>query len=116
MLCCYLPLPLSKYERFWQDPYSVPVLWIGQLFAVLCLASSLLVMNDPQSRPHEGDRTVEKSYLAVSARCLHLAGYIQPGPYVVETLLMYAQCKFWIERNPAGEVNLLYHLDGYAVC
>lgn len=144
------PNTVEQYEKFWQDPYSVHVLWIAQLFAVLCLSSALKVLLDPTSCPFRQPRTEEQDYLSACTRCMHLAGYTQPGPYVVETLLVYgmarifhpsrsvyclldgqssapvllllkplknhkehadkyitAQCKFYMERNPAGEVIFL---------
>ena len=69
------------------------------------MSSALSVLLDPTSRPFEVARTDETNFLSACSRCLHLHGYTKPGPYVVEALLMYAQCKFYTERDPAGEVS-----------
>ncbi|CAM1504947.1 Fc.00g025380.m01.CDS01 [Cosmosporella sp. VM-42] len=30
---------LKEYERFWEDPSSTPVIWLGLLFTMMCLAT-----------------------------------------------------------------------------
>ena len=80
-------------------------MWIAQLFAILALAKGLQAVFDPEKHPFALAQANENVYIASCSRCMHLAGYNQPGPLVIETLIIYAQCKFYIERNPGGEVS-----------
>ena len=70
----------------------------------MCLSRSLRSFFEPDKQSFNDAQPDENRFLSGCARCMHLAGYLQPGPYVIETLLMYAQCKFYVERNPGGEV------------
>jgi hypothetical protein len=101
-------LTLLQYEAFWRDPHQAPVLWIAQLFCMLCMSAQLseAIGSEPPSPPEY--RSPRASFLAAAAQCLVLGHYAKPQRYVVEALCLYAQCKYMDTLDPAGEVYALF--------
>ncbi|KAL2852670.1 fungal-specific transcription factor domain-containing protein [Aspergillus pseudodeflectus] len=115
------PSFLREYGAFWANPSSVPVMWIGLLFSMICLAC---LASDPP-----GDLEVEQHSLQVDlyrekvVQCLFMGEYTKSGPYVLETVINYVYIEFGTRTDAdkdmwfllALEVNLAkrmgYHRD-----
>lgn len=89
------PTFLKEYEKFWENPMVMPVMWVGMLYAMMCLATqfqSFLV--DPKGpdlgpqSPQEVQRLVQR-YQEKIAQCLVLGKYTKSVPYTIQTLLLY---------------------------
>ncbi|KAF7175026.1 hypothetical protein CNMCM7691_005494 [Aspergillus felis] len=85
-----------QYERFWQSPSETPVIWLGLLFTIMCLATQFQKFRlDPGiqtpaslSREHDLQCKIE-AFRQKIVQCLILGEYAKGPPYVLETLMLY---------------------------
>lgn len=85
----------QQLRAHWQDPSRTPIMWLGLLYAVLCLA--MLSYHKVGDEPSEWKgRTLELAaeYRLRTVQCLVCADYTKPGEYTVETLLLYVFGEF----------------------
>ena len=90
------PTFLKEYEAFWKNPLATPVMWIGMLFAMMCLAA--------QSQSYQADepkglgtyhqsaqeiRHLVRLHQEKIVQCLVLGKYTKTAPYTIQTLLLY---------------------------
>lgn len=80
----------QQLKAHWQNPSKTPIMWLGLLYSVLCLAmlSYHKVGDEP---PEWKGRTLELAaeYRLRTVQCLVAADYTKPGEYTVETMLLY---------------------------
>ncbi|KAI1209421.1 fungal-specific transcription factor domain-containing protein [Annulohypoxylon truncatum] len=80
----------QQLRSHWQDPSKSTIMWIGLLYAMLCLAmlSYHKVGDEP---PEWKGRSLELAaeYRLRTVQCLVVADYTKPVEYTVETLLLY---------------------------
>ncbi|RDW59232.1 fungal specific transcription factor-1 [Coleophoma crateriformis] len=115
----------GQYEAFWANPSSVPIMWIGLLFSMICLA---VVAADSSDFAHGSEPAEQQSlqidlYREKIVQCLIKGEYTKAGPYVLETFIHYVYVEFGIRADAdndiwfllATEVNLAmrmgYHRD-----
>ncbi|KFZ03051.1 hypothetical protein V502_11280 [Pseudogymnoascus sp. VKM F-4520 (FW-2644)] len=103
----------KEYNRFWADPSSTPVSWLGLLYALMCLATLAALgagedNTDTRGTPMEMIRT----YRGCAAQCLVLSNYSQPGAYTLEALSAYIEGEFVLSKDDMG---MPYLLIGIAV-
>jgi len=80
----------SQLRAHWQDPSKTPVMWLGLLYSVLCLA--MLSYNKVGDEPPEWKgRCLELAalYRLRTVQCLMTADYTKPVEYTVETMILY---------------------------
>jgi hypothetical protein len=84
-------------------------MWLGQLFAVMCMSSQFQQLvfppNTPASLVTSSGQDIElatATFQAKSAECLILGNYTEGGPHVLETLILY----FMSEIFPLKEVDV----------
>ncbi|KAH7136583.1 fungal-specific transcription factor domain-containing protein [Dactylonectria macrodidyma] len=74
----------------WQDPSKTPIMWLGLLYSILCLAmlSYHKVGDEP---PEWKGRTLElaNEYRLRTVQCLIKSDYTKPVEYTVETMILY---------------------------
>lgn len=76
--------------RHWQDPSKTPIMWLGLLYSVLCLA--MLSFHKVGDEPPEWKgRTLELAaeYRLRTVQCLIKSDYTKPVEYTVETMILY---------------------------
>ncbi|KAL8400947.1 hypothetical protein RB594_001103 [Gaeumannomyces avenae] len=87
---------LHEYEEFWKRPSASPIVWVGLLFTLMCLASQFQRHRlDPgeqttqmlSARQHLQDRV--EAFQQRAVQCLVVGDYIRGGPHVLETLVLY---------------------------
>ncbi|KAJ5784059.1 uncharacterized protein N7518_009736 [Penicillium psychrosexuale] len=111
---------LREYEEFWTNVSNVPIMWIGLLFSMICLACLTTDTFDAE---------VERLSLQIDlyrqkiVQCLVLGEYTRAGPYVLQTVINYVYVEFFLRTDAdqdtwyllALEVNLAmrmgYHRD-----
>jgi hypothetical protein len=80
----------NELRRHWQDPSNTPIMWLGLLYSVLCLAmlSYHKVGDEP---PEWKGRALELAalYRLRTVQCLVTADYTKPVNYTVETMILY---------------------------
>ncbi|KAL4743234.1 hypothetical protein BDV11DRAFT_215371 [Aspergillus similis] len=115
------PVFLREYEAFWADPSAVPIMWIGLLFSMICLAC--VASNQAENPEAEMQSLQFDLYREKTVQCLIIGEYTKSGPYVLETVINYIYAEFCVcaDANKdmwfllAIEVNLAmrmgYHRD-----
>ncbi|PKY05134.1 hypothetical protein P168DRAFT_304196 [Aspergillus campestris IBT 28561] len=115
------PVFLREYEAFWADPSAVPIIWVGLLFSMICLAC--LASNQPDNPDTELLSLRIDLYREKTVQCLIMGEYTKSGPYVLETVINYIYAEFGVCTDAkrdmwyllAMEVNLAmrtgYHRD-----
>ncbi len=85
----------TQLRSHWQDPSKTPIMWLGLLYSVLCLAmlSYHKVGDEP---PEWKDRSLELAalYRLRTVQCLITADYTKPVEYTVETMILYVFGEF----------------------
>ncbi|KAK3945257.1 hypothetical protein QBC46DRAFT_360375 [Diplogelasinospora grovesii] len=80
----------QQLRNHWQDPSKSPIMWLGLLYSVLCLAmlSYHKVGDEP---PEWKGRTLELAaeYRLRTVQCLVTGDYTKPVEYTVETMMLY---------------------------
>ncbi|TPR07577.1 Alkyl sulfatase dimerization family protein [Aspergillus niger] len=97
---------LDLYEVFWSDSTSMPIIWVGLLFSMICLA---VMASDVTDSAEDEHKTLQlELYRKKVAQCLVMGEYTKPGPYVLETLVHYVYIEFGI--NPDADRNIWFLL------
>ncbi|KAK3984298.1 fungal-specific transcription factor domain-containing protein [Cladorrhinum sp. PSN332] len=85
----------QQLRNHWQDPSKTPIMWLGLLYSILCLAmlSYHKVGDEP---PEWKGRTLELAdeYRLRTVQCLIAGDYTKPTEYTVETMMLYAFCEY----------------------
>ena len=80
----------QQLRNHWQDPSKTPVMWLGLLYSVLCLAmlSYHKVGDEP---PEWKGRALDlaNEYRLRTVQCLIKSDYTKPVEYTVETMILY---------------------------
>lgn len=80
----------QQLKKHWQDPSKTPVMWLGLLYSILCLAmlSYHKVGDEP---PEWKGRSMEMAseFRLRTVQCLIKADYTKPVEYTIETMLLY---------------------------
>ncbi|KAF4993403.1 hypothetical protein FGRMN_6490 [Fusarium graminum] len=91
----------NEYRRFWDDPHSASVQWIGMLFGILATGTYLYIRSqhdlpDGMGPPFE----VAESFQRRCSDCLILSKYsTAPGRYTLEALLFNIHGEFVRRRD-----------------
>ncbi|KAJ5672823.1 fungal-specific transcription factor domain protein [Penicillium longicatenatum] len=76
---------LAEYERFWQSPTSVSLLWIGLLFSIMALTMQYQQLTEDPVDPETISRV--QMFRERTINCLVLGEFTRGKEYVIETLL-----------------------------
>ncbi|KAK1778846.1 hypothetical protein QBC45DRAFT_327518 [Copromyces sp. CBS 386.78] len=80
----------QQLRNHWLDPSRTPIMWLGLLYSVMCLAmlSYHKVGDEP---PEWKGRTLEMAteYRLRTVQCLRVGDYTRPTEYTVETMILY---------------------------
>jgi hypothetical protein len=121
----HAPTLHQQLRNHWQDPSKTPIMWLGMLYSILCLAmlSYHKVGDEP---PEWKGRVLElaNEYRLRTVQCLIAGDYTRPSAYTVEAMLLYSFCEFssrwdadlslWIIGSITVRIALRmgYHRDG----
>ncbi|CAG8910049.1 unnamed protein product [Penicillium egyptiacum] len=103
---------LKEYEQFWERPDDTPIIWIGLLYATMCLATQFQrfrfesALHPIVSAEHDPQTMVE-AFRANIVQCLILGKYHMGGPYVLETLILYFTCEHFSHKDAQLGIWLL---------
>lgn len=82
---------------------ATPVAWLGLLFAIMCVAAqSQKVVTSPGSQQDLQD--MAERFREKIVQCLVLTDYVNGGPYVLETLMLYLATE--ILRRKDAEIGV----------
>lgn len=86
----HAPTFQQQLRAHWQDPSKTPIMWLGLLYSILCLAMlSYHKVGDepPEWKGRAFDMASE--YRLRTVQCLVAADYTKPVEHTVETMLLY---------------------------
>ncbi|KAF4342185.1 transcription factor [Fusarium beomiforme] len=91
----------GEYKRFWNDPNSVSVQWIGMFFGILATGTFLYIRSQDELPEGMGSPLeVAESFQQRCTDCLLLSKYsTAPGKYTLETLLFNIHGEFVRRRD-----------------
>ncbi|RDA90900.1 hypothetical protein CP533_4455 [Ophiocordyceps camponoti-saundersi (nom. inval.)] len=84
------PTFLQQLRSHWNDPSTTPIMWLGLLYSILCLA--MLSYHQVGDEPLEWKgETLElaSEFRLRTVQCLIRADYTKPVEYTVETMILY---------------------------
>ena len=92
------------YERHWENPHKSGPAWLGQIFAILCLAMhSYFRMDDEPPEFLHKSLAMAATYRCLTGQCLLLADFTKPVNHMIETLVLHLHCEY--ARNRDAEVG-----------
>ena len=92
------------YERHWENPHKSGPAWLGQIFAILCLAMhSYFRMDDEPPEYRDKSLALAANYRCLTGQCLLLADFTKPVNHMIETLVLHLHCEY--ARNRDAEVG-----------
>ena len=87
--------------------------WLALIYAVMCLATfAKLGAGEETPDPRGTAMEMIRTYRGCCAQCLILSNYTQPGPYTIETFLIYMEGEFVLSKD--DQMNC-YLMIGVAV-
>lgn len=93
------------YERHWADPQKTGPVWLGQMFAVLCLAMHSFYRMDDEPPEFRGKSlALAANYRGLTGQCLLLADFTKPVNDMIETMVLHLHCEY--ARNRDAEVGV----------
>ena len=112
-LVMFVHADFDKYEAHWANPSSTSVIWLGQLFSMMCLAMQAYHRDGDEPPEYKG-RSMEYAnvYRKRTAECVAVADFCKPDPTMLETLIMYLHAEH--QRSRDCEVSV-WVLSGMVV-
>jgi len=93
------------YEKHWENPQKSGPAWLGQIFAILCLAMhSYFRMNDEPPEFRGKSLALAANYRGLTGQCLLLADFTKPVNNMIETMVLHLHCEY--ARNRDAEVGV----------
>ncbi|KAI9824230.1 MAG: hypothetical protein M1832_002037 [Thelocarpon impressellum] len=95
----------KQYEAHWATPAKTQVIWLGQLFAIMCLAMQSHHRDDDEPPEYKGKALqMANDYRKWTAECVALADFCKPVETMIETLILHLHGEF--TRSKDSEVGL----------
>ena len=92
------------YERHWESPQKSGPTWLGQIFAIMCLAMHSYYRMDDEPPEFRGKSlALAANYRSLTGQCLLLADFTKPVNHMIETLVLHLHCEY--ARNRDAEVG-----------
>ena len=94
-----------QYERHWKDPIKTGPVWLGQIFAILCLTMHSYSKMDDEPPEYRGKSlNLAAQYRSLTGQCLLLADFTKPVNNMIETLVLHLHGEY--ARNRDAEVGV----------
>ncbi|KAI9835017.1 MAG: hypothetical protein M1837_003975 [Sclerophora amabilis] len=90
----------KEYENHWQNPSETGLVWLGGLFAIMCLAMQSYLRAGDEPPEFKGKvKDMAETYRKRTMDCLASADICKPVPGMIETLILYLQGEFSRSRD-----------------
>lgn len=98
----------KKYQKFWVDPPATPIIWVGLLYAFMVIAT-FSTLSSGEEHPDSRGTAMEmiQNYRNCCVQALALSNYTKPGPYTIETLILYMEGEFIMAKDNQVQFYLL---------
>ena len=88
------------YEKHWLNPDKTGPAWLGQLYAILCLAMHSYYRLDDEPPEYRGKSLgLAAHYRALTGQCLLLADFTKPVNHMIETMVLHLHCEYARSRD-----------------
>ena len=95
----------TAYERHWENPQKSAPAWLGQMYAILCLAMhSYFRMGDEPPEFRGKSLALAANYRGLTGQCLLLADFTKPLNNTIETMVLHMHGEY--ARNRDTEVGV----------
>ncbi|KAH8422332.1 fungal specific transcription factor domain-containing protein [Aspergillus melleus] len=106
------PTFLQQYAAFWANPSDAPIMWVGLLFSMICLAVQVSRVSDNAgSHVIEQRRRQIELYREKAVQCLLMGEYTKAGPYVLEAIIHYVYIEFCLHPDADRDIWFLLSLE-----
>ncbi|USP76860.1 hypothetical protein yc1106_04134 [Curvularia clavata] len=96
----------KEYDRHWLQPEETPVIWLGLVYAMMCIAlQSYTRAGDEPPEYHNKSWEMSREYGDLTAQCLMLADITQPITGMMETMILHVHAEY--ARSRDAEVGVL---------
>jgi hypothetical protein len=96
----------KEYDRYWLQPDETPVIWLGLVYAMMCIAlQSYTRAGDEPPEYHNKSWEMSREYGDLTAQCLIMADITQPITGMMETLILHVHAEY--ARSRDAEVGIL---------
>lgn len=93
------------YEKHWENPQKSGPIWLGQMYAILCLAMHSFFRMDDEPPEYKGKSlALAANYRGLTGQCLLLADFTKPVNNMIETMVLHFHCEY--ARNRDAEVGV----------
>ncbi len=98
----------KEYQQFWADPPSTPIVWVGLMYGFMVLAT-FSTLSSGEQHPDGRGTAMEMihQYRNCCVQALALSNYTKPGPYTIETLIIYMEGEFVMAKDSQVQFYLL---------
>lgn len=88
------------YNRHWEDPQATSPAWLGQIFAVMCLAMHTYHRIGDEPPEYQGQSLqLASHYSSLTGQCLLLADFLKPVNHMIETLVLHLHGQYARHRD-----------------
>ena len=93
------------YDKHWENPQKSGPAWLGQMYAILCLAMHSYFRLDDEPPEFRGKSlAMAANYRGLTGQCLLLADFTKPVNNILETMVLHLHCEY--ARNRDAEVGV----------
>ena len=88
------------YDKHWEKPEASSPAWLGQMFALLCLAMNSYNKMDDEPPEYRGKTlALAAHYRALTGQCLLIADFTKPVHHTIETMVLHLHCEYARSRD-----------------
>ena len=89
------PTFVKHYNSYWVDISKAPMIWLGLLYSVLCLAMQSYVRDGGEPPQFHGiTARTSDTFRMRAAQCILASGISVASPYSIETLILYGLSEY----------------------
>ncbi|KUJ06682.1 uncharacterized protein LY89DRAFT_702815 [Mollisia scopiformis] len=98
----------KEYQHFWSNQNDTPIAWLALLYSILVIATLVALGAGEESPDNRGSPSeMIRSYRQCSIQALVLSHYTKPGPYTLETFMIYMEGEFLLNKVDQVQCYLL---------
>lgn len=90
----------KQYDKHWLNPNDTPVIWLGLVFSMMCIALQSYTRAGDEPPEYRGKSwAMSSEYRSYTAQCLVAADITQPITNMLETMILHAYADYARSRD-----------------
>lgn len=90
----------KQYDKHWVNPNETPVVWLGLVFAMMCIALQSYTRAGDEPPEYRGKSwAMSSEYRSLTAQCLVTADITQPITDMLETMILHVYADYARSRD-----------------